>query len=164
MKSLFHSLDSILSLITKPIIVVIGIFIALGFVVGIVSRSIIGESIFGLEELILLSVIWFYMLGASLASQERSHLQGDFLPLLIKNAKVVKLFQLLTTVISIAMACLFFSWSYDLLMWGINKKQSTPVFAIPWYTSQASLLVCATLMVVYLLRDLVRDVLSLWSE
>ncbi|OXY83200.1 TRAP transporter small permease [Oceanimonas doudoroffii] len=155
---LFRFTDKLIDILFKPLVVLIGLFIAVSFVIGIVSRALFGEGLFGLEELILLSVIWFYMLGASIASQERSHLQADFIPIIFKSEIVICSFQILSTIISIVMAFLFVNWSYDLVEWGVVKKQSTPVFSIPWYVSQASLLVASSLMVLYLLRDLFADI------
>lgn len=158
MDKTFKFIDNFVDLVLKPLSALIGLFIACAFVIGIVSRAILGEAIFGLEELVLLSVIWFYMLGATLASKEGTHLQADFIPLIFKSESVVYGFKILSTSISLVMAILFVTWSYDLVNWGVLKNQSTPVFDIPWYTSQASLLFSAVLISIYLIRDLLLDI------
>ena len=158
---IFKSLDWLLDRIVGPIAAVIGLLVALGFVVGITARSILGIALFGVEELILLAVVWFYMLGAILASKERAHLQADFVPVVVKNVTVIITVRIVATVISIGLAALFILWSHQLLQWALARGQSTPVFSVPMYVAQASLFVAAILMTLYLLRDLFSDIQAL---
>lgn len=154
MNMFFSILDTFCDYFIKPISFVVGLFIAFAFFTGIVSRSILGDAIFGLEELILISVVWLYMFGAVLASKEDSHLKADFIPLLVKNEKAVMLIRMISIVISIVLAVFFLTWAYSLVSWGIEKRQSTPIFSIPWVVSQISMLFASCVMVLYLLRDL----------
>jgi len=161
MMRIFKFLDWLLDRIVGPIAAVIGLLVALGFVVGITARSILGIALFGVEELILLAVVWFYMLGAILASKERAHLQADFVPVVVKNVTVIITVRIVATVISIGLAALFILWSHQLLQWALARGQSTPVFSVPMYVAQASLFVAAILMTLYLLRDLFSDIQAL---
>ncbi|MBE0465339.1 MAG: TRAP transporter small permease [Halomonadaceae bacterium] len=158
---IFKCIDWLLDRVITPIVSIIGVFVALAFVVGIIARSYLGIAFFGMEELILIAVIWFYMLGAMLASKEGAHLQADFIPVIVKNEKVVVIFRIAATVISILMAGLFISWSNELFQWALKRNQTTPVFSIPIYVSQASLLIAAVFMTLYLVRDLVNEIRTL---
>lgn len=158
---IFKFLDWLLDRIVGPIAAVIGLLVALGFVVGITARSILGIALFGVEELILLAVVWFYMLGAILASKQRAHLQADFVPVVVKNETVIITVRIVATVISIGLASLFILWSHQLLQWALARGQSTPVFSVPMYVAQASLFVAAIFMALYLLRDLFSDIQAL---
>lgn len=149
-------LDRLLVAIVRPIVTVIGLSVALMLAVGIFSRAVLGSPIFGLEEVMLLGIMWFYMLGAALASREGSHLSADFVKVLSKNPRVWRGAAILSTSISLCVAVLFVTWAWDLFSWGVEKGQSTPVFNIPWWVSQSSLFVASILFVVYLVRDLVR--------
>jgi len=155
--AIFDAIDRVLACIIKPIVALFGFLIAVMLVVGIVSRSLFNSPVFGLEELILVSVMWLYMLGAVLASRERTHLSADFIQTFIKNQTIVKGCHLIASLISLVMAVMFVCWSYDLAEWAIKKGQSTPVFGLPWYLSQSSLFVAAVLLVFYILRDMLQD-------
>jgi TRAP-type C4-dicarboxylate transport system permease small subunit len=155
--SIIYAIDNVLAVIIKPIVVVLSFCVAAMLVIGIVSRSFLGTPFFGLEELILASVMWLYMLGAALASRERTHLSGDFIQAFVSNKKIVTFFHYLASVISLIMACFFVSWSYDLAHWAVQKGQTTIVFGIPWYISQSSLFIASILMVFYSIRDLIED-------
>lgn len=153
--SIFKTLDRTLIFIVNPILIVIGLAVPLMLTIGIFSRAVVGAPVFGLEEIMLIAVMWFYMLGASLASRERSHLRADFIKVLSQNPTVWRVADIVSTVISLFVAIFFVLWSFDLFAWGVMRGQSTPVFGLPWVISQGSLFVASILFVCYLVRDLV---------
>ena len=155
--TLLAKLDALLVKIIHPLLIVVGLAIALMLTVGIVARAFFSAPVFGMEEIMLIGVMWFYMLGAALASRERSHLSGDFTKVLTKNHNLWRAASIASTVISLGAAALFVVWSYDLFAWGVQRGQTTPVFGIPWVVSQASLLFAAVLFVAYLVRDLIHE-------
>ena len=71
--------DRIAERFLPPIVVVFSLIVSVGMVTGIVARSVFRQPLLGLEELILFTVMWLYMLGAALASREKSHHSADFL-------------------------------------------------------------------------------------
>ena len=154
---ILRTLDALFVRVVEPIVIFIGFAVALMITVGIFARAV-GTPIFGLEELTLLGIMWFYMMGAALASRERSHLTADFVKVLSGNPKVWRAAALISTVISLGVTVLFVIWAWDLLAWGLQKQQSTPVFGIPWWVSQSSLFVASVLIAIYLARDLVLEI------
>lgn len=160
--SIINLLDSIIGAIIKPIIIAASLFIAITLTIGIICRSL-NIPVFGLEELILMSVIWLYMMGAVLASRDKTHLSADFFQAFCKNKKVIKWVHLLANIISLAMAVLFISWAYALVSWAFQKGQVSPVFGIPMYLSQGGLFIASTLLTFYLIRDLFNDVKDLMN-
>lgn len=149
-----RKLDQILYRIIKPVVVVIGLGVSLMLVVGIVSRALFGSPVFGLEEIMLLAIMWFYMLGAALASRESSHLSADFIDVMTSNTAIRRAAVIVSTVISIIASLAFCYWAADFLAFGISRGQSTPVFHIPFWVSQSSLFAAAILLTAYLVRDL----------
>lgn len=154
---LFTILDTIFVRLINPILIVIGLSVAAMLSAGIFSRAVLGTPVFGLEEIMLLAIVWFYMLGAALASRERSHLSADFVKVLSSNPRVWRGAALISTVVSLGVAVMFVVWSWDLFAFGFARSQATPVFGIPWWVSQSSLLVAAVLFVIYLARDLIQE-------
>lgn len=161
---LIDRLDSVIYFLIRPIVTVISIFIALALSYGIFARAVLDSPVFGIEELILIGAMWLYMLGAVLASRERTHLKADFIQVIFSNPKVIAAFQLLATLISLAMAVMFMTWAWDLLAWGLKKGQATTVLQIPWYLSQSSLFAASILLIVYLIRDVCHDLVELNSS
>ncbi|MEC9483046.1 MAG: TRAP transporter small permease [Halomonas sp.] len=157
----FVSIDNALATVMKFVVVVMGIFVSFALVFGIVSRSFLGMQVFGLEELVLTAAMWLYMLGAALASREKSHLSADFIEAFSSNEILLKTMRLIATILSLIMAAFFVAWSYSLFAWGLDKEQVTPVFGIPQYVSQGSLFVGSIFLLLYTLRDFIHDVSKL---
>jgi TRAP-type C4-dicarboxylate transport system permease small subunit len=153
----FERIDSVLSRIIRSIVVLLSLFVACAMVLGILMRSAFHAPMLGLEEIILFSVMWLYMMGAALASRDRSHLSADFVAVVVKSADIRNALHLLATLISLAMVLAFVVWSYDLLTWGLTRQQSTPIFQLPLYLSQGSLFCAALLFLFYMLRDVAHD-------
>ena len=151
-------LDRALGAMKKTAAAILSLAVACLMVAEVITRYVLGEPWFGLEEITLLCVMWLYMVGASMACRERSHLKADVIQLLVKNQIVLSALTLLSTLISLIMAIFIAQWSFDLVVWGINKAQGTPVFGIPWVVSQSSLLAGGMFFVIYFLRDLVHDI------
>lgn len=161
--TLMVSIDKFLMLIIKPVVVVISFLVAVFLAYGIFARAVMGKPVFGLEELVLLGAMWLYMLGAVLASRDRSHLTADFIEVMFKNPKTIQTFRIVAALISLVMAIFFASWSYDLLYWAVIKGQSSTVLKMPWYLSQSSLFVASILFIFYQLRDVLNDINSFRS-
>jgi len=157
LRTVFDRVDAALSKVIRMVVVVLSLFIAGAMVLGIFMRSALHAPMLGLEEIILFSVMWLYMMGAALASRERSHLSADFVAVYVKSARVRNTLHLAATLVSLAMVVAFVVWSYDLLAWGLTKRQSTPVFQLPLYLSQASLFFASLLFLFYMLRDVMHD-------
>lgn len=151
------AIDRVLAFIIKPVVVFISLAVATMLAYGIFSRAVLNVPVFGLEELVLLGAMWLYMLGAVLASRERSHLSADFVQVMCKSQTVISIMHIVATIISLFMAIMFATWSYDLLAWGISKGQSSTVLKLPWYLSQSSLFFASVLFIFYLSRDFISD-------
>lgn len=154
---ILRSIDALVVRIIHPILVVVGLAVALMLAVGIFSRSVLGTPVFGLEEIMLLAIMWFYMLGAALASRDRSHLSADFVQVISSNPKVRRAASIVSTVISLGVAVMFVTWSWSLFSFGLERGQTTAVFAIPWWVAQVSLFVASIAFVIYLIRDLILE-------
>jgi TRAP-type C4-dicarboxylate transport system permease small subunit len=158
MVSFIKKIDRLVINAVYPTVVALGLLIAFSITLGVFSRSLLNVPLFGLEEITLICSMWFYMMGASMASRERSHLSADFIEVITDNRTVRNAFKLLAGLITVVMSIFFVKWSYDFLMFSFEKVSKTPVFSIPWYLSQLSLLIASILMSIYLIRDLLKDV------
>ncbi|QTP57470.1 TRAP transporter small permease [Billgrantia antri] len=158
---LLSRIDNVFAFVIKVAVTVLGLFIAFAMVGGILFRALLGIQVFGLEELVLMAAMWLYMLGAALASRERTHLSADFFQAFSDNEVLHSTMNLVATTLSLLLAVFFVRWSYSIFSWGFEKGQVTPVFGIPQYFSQASLLVASVFLLLYVLRDFVHDVSKL---
>lgn len=121
------------------------------------SRYSLNSPIWGWEELAMISAIWLYMIGATLAAYEGAHLKTDIMSLWVKNRRNLGIIRVLTALISLVMAGFMAYWSSSLLFWGLEQGQTTAVFGIPYVVAQGSLFVAGILISIYFLRDLLRQ-------
>lgn len=162
LRSLIATIDAYLHGAIRAVVIILSLFVAGSMVLGILMRSAFSAPMLGLEEVILFSVMWLYMMGAALASRERSHLSADFVSVMISNGRTRNAIHLIATLVSLVMVLAFVVWSYDLLAWGLSKQQSTPVFQLPLYLSQSSMFAASLLFLFYTLRDVSNDIERLY--
>jgi len=160
----FSKIDAVFVKIANPILIVLGLAVAFMLAIGILFRAMFGDPVFGMEEIMLICVMWFYMLGATMASRERSHLSADFVRVFTNNHKIWRAASIFSTLVSFVVAIMFATWAYDLFAWGVEKGQTTPVFHIPWAVSQSSLFFAAVCFVCYLVRDLKHEFSGKYEE
>jgi TRAP-type C4-dicarboxylate transport system permease small subunit len=154
----FEKVDSLLCPVIRLAVALLSLFVAIAMALGIFMRAALNAPMFGLEEVILFGVMWLYMMGAALASRERSHLSADFVAVYVNKARVRDTLHLIATLVSLIMVVAFVVWSHDLLAWGLAKRQSTAVLQLPLYLSQASLFCASLLFLFYTLRDVLLDI------
>jgi len=147
------------SLVTAQKIILIFSSLTLASVMGfeVFSRYFLGYPVWGWEELAMISAMWVYMFGASMAAYEGAHLKTDVMSLWVKNQQNLGIIRIVTALISLVMAGFMAYWSSNLLFWGLEQGQTTPVFEIPWVVAQGSLFVAGIIISIYFLRDLLRQ-------
>ena len=70
-------------------IFVSGMIILLAMVATVVLRYVLKMNLFGMDEIILCFVFWFYFFGGVNGSREDSQIRADVAATLIKNKKAV---------------------------------------------------------------------------
>lgn len=141
-------------------------FVASLLVVGlmlflVLARYVLGWSIVGLLELIMLFGMWLYMLGGMIASRRNEHLVVDFVALQISDRRLQLMHKALIAAITFAICLFFVVLAYRMLAWGMRRPQSTPGMGIPLWLPQASIMLAAIGCSCYSLRDLIGSLVDL---
>ncbi len=142
----------------RTILCVSSLLITILMVTEVVARYIFSISVIGLEEVMLLTVFWLYMMGAVMGTRERSHIRVDIVRLLVKDPQKVDVTKALSALISLIMTGFMIYWSYDLFSWAIERGQTTPALVLPYAISQCTFFVAGILIAVYLLYELVDNI------
>jgi TRAP-type C4-dicarboxylate transport system permease small subunit len=145
----------------KFIVILFGTFMAVAMTWTIISRLVFKNSLLGLEEIVLISAIWFYMIGAALACSERSHIKVDILTMFIKDQRILSLIQVLISVIVLAVTVVICRLSFELIEWAIVKKTALPATRIPSFVPQAAFAISTVAFLFYFVRDLLKDIVGL---
>jgi TRAP-type transport system small permease protein len=124
-------------------------------VTEITARYLFVHAFRGLPEIYLLLVLWLYMLGACLASANRSHLRISLLDHLIKSPRIKRFYDLFLGIVSLLIMLYFIRLAWGLVDWGIKRPQTTPILYLPLIIYMLSILVASILMTFYSARDFV---------
>ncbi|WP_397544338.1 TRAP transporter small permease subunit [Roseovarius salis] len=127
----------------------------------VVARYLLGLSVVGLHELIMLAAVALYMTGAVIASRKREHLTVDWIAGNIVNPRTKAAHDLLIAVLTIVVTCFFMVWAYYMFTWGMKRPQTTPAYQIPLWIPQFAIGAAAVGCCAYAIRDAVQALLRL---
>lgn len=129
----------------------------------VIARYVLGLSIVGLHELILMAAVALYMTGAIIASRRREHLEVTWLADRITAPKAKALHSALIAAITIVVTLFFIVWTYWMFSWGLKRPQVTPAYNIPLWILQVPILVAAVGCFIYAARDFIEAV-RVWRK
>ena len=127
----------------------------------VVARYLLGLSIVGLHELILLFVLQLYMVGALIAAQRKNQVTVDWLSQRFAGGGASEWHNAVVAAITLSATVFFVVWAYWMFSWGVQRPQTTPALGLPLWISQASILFCAVGCAGFALRDLVQSIIKL---
>lgn len=142
----------------KFVIILLGIVFLLLMVTSVIGRHFIETPILFVEEVILLMIFWYYILGAAHNAYERSHIGGGIVAAVIKNPRHREYIGLGGMVISTVLSCLFAIWGYDNFLFNVKVDPHSLMLRFPLKYSFLSLFVGFSLLTFYLLVDVVARV------
>lgn len=157
-------IDKVLRKLLHVSCFILSVSVTILMVAEIAARHLFEHGFRGLPEIYLLLVMWLYMLGASLASANRSHLRIGIMDHLITSARVRQIYQVSLNVISFIIMLFFIRWAWGLVDWGIKRPQTTPILYLPWLIPMVSIFVASILIASYSLRDLFLSVTDFISN
>jgi len=85
----------------ESVIFVTGAFVALAMFTQVLLRYVFHAPLFGLEEIAVLVVSWFYFVGAAYSVHNESYIKADILPLVVKNPKIIRFLNILSLILTI---------------------------------------------------------------
>lgn len=149
-----ESLLGAVAIITAVMVVGLMIFL-------VIARYLLGLSIVGLHELILLFALQLYMVGALIAAQRRSQVTVDWLTQRFAGHGAGEWHDAVVAAITLCATLFFVVWAWWMLSWGVQRPQTTPTLGLPLWLSQASILFCAFGCACFASRDLLRAIARL---
>ena len=161
MKSAPGSIEKIIDAVLSAVAVITSVMVLGLMVFLVIARYLLGLSIVGLHELILLFVLQLYMVGALIAAQRRTQVTVDWLAQRLAGGGASEWHNAIVAAVTLIVTVFFIVWAYWMLSWGIQRPQTTPALGLPLWWSQASILLCAIGCGGFALRDFVQAILML---
>ncbi|MGN0721351.1 MAG: TRAP transporter small permease [Anaerovoracaceae bacterium] len=135
--------------IEKTVLMICTLLVFIVLIVSVVIRYVFKSDLYGIEEIIAIVAMWMYMLSASYASYEGSHIKADILDTYVKNQKILALDHLVVEIISALVLGVFCIWGVEYAQWTISSGNLSPYWKFPLCISQVSLSVGLILMEFY---------------
>jgi len=109
--------------ICVPVLVVYQVFL----------RYVLHAPLMGIEEMEMFPIIWLYMIGGSIASEQRNHIECGILTLYIKKEKSMALFRCFKSFFSTGICAWLAYWGfwyfkYSLKLWKLSDIVRWPMF------------------------------------
>jgi len=123
-----------------------GVFITFAIFIQVVLRYIFSAPLFGLEEIALLVVSWFYFIGAAYSIHKESYIKADVLSLIVKNPRIRKRFNIANLILSIVATLLLFFYGFKYALWSSRAHVVTPHFLMSSNFGFVALIVGSLLM------------------
>jgi len=142
----------------ESVIFATGSFVALAMFIQVLLRYVFHAPLFGLEEISVLVVSWFYFFGAAYSVHCESYIKADILSLVVKNPKIVRFFNILSLILTIVANLLLFYYGLKFAIWSSINNVVTPTFLISKNYSFSALLVGCMLMILHFALILQREI------
>ena len=156
-----ESIEEIIESVLSAIAIIASVMVVGLMVFLFIARYLLGLSIVGLHELILLFTLQLYMVGALIAAQRKTQVTVDWLTQRFAGSRVGEWHIAIVAAITLSVTVFFIVWAFWMLSWGIQRPQTTPALGLPLWLSQASIAFCAVGCAGFALRDLVQAILKL---
>ena len=113
-----------------------GAIILLAMVATVLLRYVFKVNLFGMDEIILCFVFWFYFFGGVNGSMEDSQIRADVASTFIKNPKITWILRLVTRCIEISVLLFLFVLSVQLFITNCQRMPTTQGLKIPYIVPQ----------------------------
>lgn len=156
MEALFARLERWLG----PLLAALLAFITLGVFIQVVMRYLFAQSFLWGEELSLFAFIWCVYLGTAISSWRRTHFAFDlFSEVLTGRAAGVQRLVVDVCVLAVTLVMVVEGWKFSQL----SLARMSPALGITLFVPTMAIPLSGALMLVVSLRDIARDLRSVWS-
>lgn len=138
--------------------------VVIGLFAQVILRYVLGTTILGLNELILIPTIWMYFIGASYASAEGTHISADILQVYLRSNRAKLVVRTIVSTISLAVGLILSWWACLYIQHSLDRPGTTPVFGLPLIIVQVAVIVGFILMTFYTAVELYRTIAQLKSD
>lgn len=140
------------------IIAATGIFISVAMFIQVLLRYVFCAPLFGLEEISLLIVAWFYFIGAAYSVHTESSIKVDILSLFVKSPRIRKRFNIVSLILATVATLLLFFYGLKYALWSSRAHVVTAHFLISANVGFGALVVAGLLMSLHFTLSVQREI------
>lgn len=139
----------------RAVVLLIGIAVPLIVVYQVILRYVLKKPLMGIEELLVFFIIWLYMLGGSVASEQRNHIECGILTLYIKKDKSIKLFNCIKSMFSVVICSWLTYWGYWYFGYSLKLWKTSDILHIPMFFGEGVIFIGFALMLFFGILELI---------
>ena len=147
--------------IQRCICYVCAIAIPLLIVYQVILRYVLRLPLMGIEELLSFPIIWLYMMGGSVASEQRNHIECGILTLYIKKDLTMRVFKCFKSLFSIIVCCWLTRWAFWFFTYSLKMWKVSDMLKIPMFLGESVLFIGLVFMLFFTFLELVDHVRDL---
>ncbi|KAF5063324.1 Tripartite ATP-independent periplasmic transporter, DctQ component [anaerobic digester metagenome] len=133
----------------------------------VLLRYVLKAPLMGIEELMTFFIIWLYMMGGSVASEQRSHIECGILTLYIKKDKTMRVFKCFKALFSLVVCCWLTRWAFWYFQYSLKLWKTSDILNIPMFLGESSMFIGLVFMLFFgaiELIDYVRAAIQIFKE
>lgn len=157
----FRTVYRILITIQRLVCYVCAIALPLLITYQVILRYIFKAPLMGIEELMTFFIIWLYMMGGSVASEQRCHIECGILTLYIKKEKSMKIFVCFKNIISLIVCTWLGYWAFWYFQYSLRLWKVSDLLDIPMFFGESSMFIGLLFMWIFGLIELIDHVRDL---
>lgn len=121
----------------------------------VLLRYVFKAPLMGIEELMTFFIIWLYMMGGSIASEQRSHIECGILTLYIKKEKTMAIFKCCKGIFSMAVCIWLTRWAFWFFSYSFNLWKHSDILNIPMFIGESAMFIGLIFMLFFGVLELV---------
>lgn len=129
----------------------------------VILRYVLKAPLMGIEELLSFPIIWLYLLGGSVASEQRNHIECGILTLYIKKDLSIRVFKCFKGIVSVVVCIWLTRWAYWFFSYSLNLWKTSDILKIPMFIGESALFIGLVFMLFFGLleaADYIRDLIA----
>ncbi len=129
--------------------------------IQVVWRYILQQPLMGLEDIAVYPTLWLYFWGSVNASREDSQIKANVLDIFLKTDKTRLIVRVIADSMSLVVVLWLTRWAWSYFLYALRVWKESPTLYIPTFYAECSLFICLSLMSLYTLFYLVKNVVQL---
>ncbi len=141
--------------------ITITVLVPLIVVYQVILRYVLKAPLMGIEELLIFPIIWMYMIGGSVASEQRNHIECGILTLYIKKERSMQIFKCFKSLFSLAVALWLSYWGFWYFRYSLKLWKLSDLLRWPMFFAESAIFIGFALMSFFTLLELIDHVQEL---
>ena len=129
----------------------------------VILRYVLHKPLMGIEELLVFFIIWLYMIGGSVASEQRNHIECGILTLYIKRDFSMRVFKTFKSLFGVVIGFWLCYWAYWYFSYSLKLWKLSDILRIPMFIAESAVFIGFALMQLFTIIELIDHVKDVFS-